>query len=112
RTAAVFALARKGPRLKGDVRGGDARAVERVRYVLEAEINPGLASHKGHVRLEEGTADGVVVRRFGGGCHGCGMVETTVREGIERTLKARIPEITAVQDATDHATGENPYIKR
>ena len=101
----------KAPKLKGDVPGADASLIERVRYVLEAEINPGLASHKGHVRLEEVTADGVVVLRFGGGCHGCGMVETTVREGIERTLKAKIPEITAVRDATDHSTGENPYIR-
>lgn len=101
----------KAPKLKGDVPGADASVVERVRYLLEAEINPGLAAHKGHVRLEEVTADGVVVLRFGGGCHGCGMVETTVREGIERTLKARIPEVTAVRDATDHSTGENPYIR-
>jgi Fe/S biogenesis protein NfuA len=101
----------KAPKLKGEVPGADASLVERVRYVLEAEINPGLASHKGHVRLEEVTADGVVVLRFGGGCHGCGMVETTVREGIERTLKAKIPEVTAVRDATDHSTGENPYIR-
>ena len=111
KSAAGAQLTIKAPKLKGDVPGADASLVERVRYVLEAEINPGLASHKGHVRLEEVTADGVVVLRFGGGCHGCGMVETTVREGIERTLKAKIPEVTAVRDATDHSTGENPYIR-
>lgn len=111
RGAAGTQLTIKAPNLKGGVPGADASLVERVRYVLEAEINPGLASHKGHVRLEEVTADGVVVLRFGGGCHGCGMVETTVREGIERTLKMKIPEVTAVRDATDHSTGENPYIR-
>jgi Fe/S biogenesis protein NfuA len=83
-----------------------------VRYVLDSEINPSLAAHKGHVRLEEVTGAGDVVLRFGGGCHGCGMVETTVREGIEKTLKERVPGVRAVVDATDHDTGENPYIRR
>ena len=102
----------KAPKLKGAPPGAEASIVERVRYVLDSEVNPGLAQHKGHVQLEEVTAAGEVVLRFGGGCHGCGMVETTVRDGIEKTLKARVPEVTAVLVATDHATGENPYIRR
>jgi Fe/S biogenesis protein NfuA len=102
----------KAPKLKGAPPGAEASVVERVRYVLESEINPSLASHKGHVQLEAVTGEGDVVLRFGGGCHGCGMVETTVREGIEKTLKARVPEVRAVVDATDHDTGENPYIRR
>jgi Fe/S biogenesis protein NfuA len=40
------------------------------------------------------------------------MVETTVRDGIEKTLKARVPGVRAVVDATDHDSGENPYIRR
>ena len=57
-------------------------------------------------------ADGTLVLRFGGGCHGCGMVDVTLRDGIEKTLKARIPEVTGVRDATDHATGDAPYVRR
>jgi len=83
-----------------------------VRWLLESEINPQLASHKGQVSLEEITSDGVVRLRFGGGCHGCGMADVTLKQGIEKTLMARIPEITAVRDATDHSTGEAPYIAR
>jgi len=111
-SAAGTQLTVKAPRLKGAPPGAEASIVERVRYVLESEINPGLAQHKGHVQLQEVTGDGDVVLRFGGGCHGCGMVETTVREGIEKTLKARVPGVRAVLDATDHDTGENPYIRR
>ena len=70
------------------------------------------AAHKGQVSLEEVTPEGVVRLRFGGGCHGCGMVDVTLKQGIEKTLMERIPEITAVRDATDHATGEAPYIPR
>ena len=80
--------------------------------MLENEINPQLASHGGRVALEELTADGAVVLRFGGGCHGCGMVDVTLKQGIETTLKTRLPEISAVRDATDHDSGARPYYQR
>jgi Fe/S biogenesis protein NfuA len=102
----------RAPRIKGDAPKEDATVVERVQYLLDSEINPMLAAHKGQVSLEEVTAEGVVRLRFGGGCHGCGMVDVTLKQGIEKTMMERIPEITAVRDATDHATGEAPYIPR
>jgi Fe/S biogenesis protein NfuA len=105
-------LSIRAPRIKGEVPGEGASLVERVRYVLESEINPQIASHGGRVALEEITADGAVLLRFGGGCHGCGNADVTLKQGIETTLRSRIPEITAVRDATDHSTGSNPYIKR
>ena len=102
----------RAPALRGAVPSEDASVVERVRYVIESEINPQLASHGGRVSLREVTAEGVVVLQFGGGCHGCGMVDATLRGGVERTLKQRIPEVTGVADATDHASGTNPYMRR
>jgi Fe/S biogenesis protein NfuA len=109
---AASQLTIKAPRIKGEAPKGDASLVERVRWLLESEVNPQLASHKGQVALEEITSDGVVRLRFGGGCHGCGMADVTLKQGIEKTLMARIPEITAVRDATDHSTGEAPYMAR
>jgi Fe-S cluster biogenesis protein NfuA len=44
------------------------------------------------------TADGVVYLRFGGGCHGCGMADVTLKQGIEKTLLTRVPGVTAVRD--------------
>lgn len=102
----------RAPALRGAVPGEEASVVERVRYVIESEINPQLASHGGRVSLREVTAEGVVVLQFGGGCHGCGMVDATLRGGVERTLKQRVPEVTGVADATDHASGANPYMRR
>ena len=99
----------RAPRIKGAMPGEDASLVERVRYVLDAEINPQVAAHGGRISLEQVTAEGVVVLRFGGGCHGCGMVDVTLKEGVEKTLLAKVPGVTAVRDATDHASGENPY---
>lgn len=102
----------RAPRIKGEAPGEDASLVERVRHVVEHEVNPQLAQHRGHVSVEEVTAEGVVMLRFGGGCHGCGMSEVTLRQGIEKTLIEKVPGVTAVRDATDHATGTAPYLPR
>lgn len=102
----------RAPALRGTPPDENASLVERVRYVIESEVNPQLASHGGRVSLREVTAEGVVVLQFGGGCHGCGMVDVTLRNGVERTLKARVPEVTGVSDATDHTSGSTPYFKR
>jgi Fe/S biogenesis protein NfuA len=102
----------RAPKIKGQVPGADAPLAERVQYLLDTEINPMLASHKGRVALERVDEHGAVYLRFGGGCHGCGMVDVTLKNGIEKTLRERIPEVSAVRDATDHATGAAPYIPR
>ena len=102
----------RAPKIKGQVPGADASLAERVQYLIDSEINPMLASHKGRVALERVGDDGAVYLRFGGGCHGCGMADVTLKNGIEKTLRERIPEVSAVRDATDHATGAAPYIPR
>jgi Fe/S biogenesis protein NfuA len=102
----------RAPKIKGEVPAESASMIERVRWLIESEINPQLASHRGHVSLQELTADGVVILRFGGGCHGCGMVDVTLKQGIERTLMEKVPGVTAVRDATDHDTGTAPYMPR
>lgn len=102
----------RAPRIKGVAPDAAASLVERVRWTLEQEVNPQLAQHKGHVTLQEVTADGVVLLRFGGGCHGCGMADVTLKQGIEKTLMDKVPGVTAVRDATDHDTGDAPYMPR
>lgn len=99
----------KAPGIKGSEPNADAPLEERVGWVLETEINPALASHGGRVALVEITESREAVLRFGGGCHGCGMADVTLKQGIEQTLTRRIPEITGVLDATDHQSGRNPY---
>ncbi|MBY4594944.1 NfuA family Fe-S biogenesis protein [bacterium BD-1] len=105
-------LSIRAPRIKGEAPAEGAGLVERVRWLIDSEINPQLASHKGRVELDSIDADGVVYLRFGGGCHGCGMADVTLKQGIEKTMMGRIPEVTAVRDATDHSTGSAPYIAR
>jgi Fe/S biogenesis protein NfuA len=102
----------RAPKIKGEVPGESASLIERVRWVVEHEINPQLAQHKGHVSVQEVSAEGVVLLNFGGGCHGCGMADVTLKQGIEKTLLEKVPGVIAVRDATDHASGAAPYIAR
>lgn len=109
---AGWQLTIKAPKIKGQAPAESASLVERVRWVVENEVNPQLASHGGKVAVQEVSADGVVLLRFGGGCQGCGMADVTLKQGIEKTLMGRVPGITAVRDATDHDSGHAPYIPR
>jgi Fe/S biogenesis protein NfuA len=84
---------------------------DRINYVLYNEINPSLASHGGVVTLEEVFEESVAVLKFGGGCQGCGMVDVTLKEGVEKTLLEQIPQLTEVRDITDHSQRENAYFK-
>ena len=87
----------------------DSSIEDRVNYVLYNEINPGLAAHGGNVSLEEIFEESVAVLRFGGGCQGCGMVDVTLKDGVEKTLLEQIPQLTEVRDVTDHSNRENAY---
>lgn len=104
-------LSVRAPKLKGTPPAADATLAERIRFVIESEINPQIAAHGGRVSLVSIEADNTVLLQFGGGCHGCGMADVTLKQGIERTLRSHFPEISAVRDATDHASGQKPYYR-
>lgn len=98
----------KAPNAKVPMINDDSPLTERVNYYLQTEINPGLASHGGQVKLID-IEDGVVILQFGGGCQGCGQADFTLKEGIEKTLLERISELKGVRDVTDHSNRENAY---
>ena len=81
---------------------------EQIQHVLDEEVNPMVASHGGVVSLLE-VKDHNAYLEFGGGCQGCGMIDVTLKQGVEVMIKAQIPEIEAIYDVTDHAGGTNPY---
>ena len=83
---------------------------ERVNYILHSEINPSLAAHGGQVSLVELDAD-IAVLQFGGGCQGCGMVDVTLKDGVEKTLMEQLPELKGVRDVTDHRDQTNAYYR-
>lgn len=90
-----------GPKATGGLAEG-------VRRILDEEVNPAVAAHRGRVVLVD-VVDGTVRIRLVAGCQGCSLAEVTVRQGIERLLRARLPDIVAVVDVTDHAAATEPF---
>lgn len=101
----------RAPNAKMPRVGDDSPLEDRINYILYNEINPALAAHGGEVSLVELTAETVAVLQFGGGCQGCGMVDATLKGGVERTLMEKLPELAGVRDVTDHSQRENAYYK-
>ncbi len=87
----------------------DSPIEDRINYALHNEVNPGLAAHGGNVTLESITDDKFAVLKFGGGCQGCSAVDMTLKQGVEKTLLERVPELNGVKDATDHTDKTQAY---
>jgi len=68
---------------------------ESVEEVLN-EIRPALQDHRGDAELVDVTDDGVVKVKLTGACAGCPMSQMTMKMGIERILKSRVPEVKEV----------------
>jgi Fe/S biogenesis protein NfuA len=81
---------------------------DRVRELLDGQVNPGIAAHGGVIKLVDVRGTEIYLE-MSGGCQGCAMSRMTLRQGVERMLRQSIPEITAVHDVTDHESGANPY---
>ena len=88
----------------------DSDIARRVLAVLERDVNPSIAAHGGHAELV-GIEGATAYLRLGGGCQGCGMATVTLSQGIEVAITAAVPEIDAIVDITDHASGSNPYFE-
>jgi Fe-S cluster biogenesis protein NfuA len=76
--------------------------------IIDAEINPAIAAHRGHVTVT-GADHGWVRIRLDGGCQGCALAEVTLRQGIEPLLRDRLPAFTGLTDVTDHEAGTSPF---
>jgi NFU1 iron-sulfur cluster scaffold homolog, mitochondrial len=84
---------------------------EKIQYLIDHQINPGVAAHAGFVELID-VRDETVYVRLGGGCQGCGAADFTLRQGIESIIRRGVPEIRQIIDITDHAEGANPYYRK
>ena len=76
--------------------------------IIDAEVNPAIAAHRGHVTVT-GADRGWVRIRLDGGCQGCALAEVTLRQGIEPLLRDRLPAFTGLTDVTDHEAGTSPF---
>lgn len=71
----------------------------RILEVLE-QIKPQIASHGGAIELVK-VEDDVAFVRLHGACAGCSMSAQTLRDGVEEAVKARVPEISRVEQLQD-----------
>lgn len=101
----------KAPNAKMPKVNADSPLEDRINYTLYSEINPGLAAHGGEIKLVELTDDRVAILAFGGGCQGCAAVDLTLKDGVEKTLMERIPELAGIRDVTDHTDTTNAYYR-
>jgi len=88
--------------------GEDSRIRAKIQDLLDTAINPAVAGHGGVVSLVD-VKDKMVYLQMGGGCQGCGMVDVTLKQGIETMIREELPEVVEILDVTDHAAGQNPY---
>jgi len=101
----------KAPNAKLPQISENASIEDKINYVLYSEVNPGLAAHGGEVSLIEVIDKEIAILQFGGGCQGCGMVDLTLKDGVEKTLLEQIDGLKSVKDVTDHSYRENAYYK-
>jgi Fe-S cluster biogenesis protein NfuA len=88
----------------------DAEIFGEVEQILASRVNPGVAAHGGKIELVE-VKGGAVYLRLSGGCQGCGAANVTLKQGIEKAIRARLPQVTEIIDITDHSFGKNPFYK-
>ena len=99
----------KAPNAKLPRVSDDSPIEDRINYVLYNEVNPALAAHGGEVSLVEITDEQIAILQFGGGCQGCGMVDQTLKGGVEKSLLEQVPELKGVRDVTDHSDRSQAY---
>jgi Fe-S cluster biogenesis protein NfuA len=84
---------------------------EKIQYLVDTQINPGVAEHGGSIQVVE-VRDGDVYLRFHGGCQGCEAADFTLKQGIETIVRRVVPEINQIIDLTNHSAGIKPYYRR
>ena len=61
-------------------------------------MRPYIASHRGSVEVVDfDEAQGILLLRLGGTCHGCSASTITLKQGIEVRLKELVPEVLKVE---------------
>lgn len=100
-----------GPQDAPQSANGDVTLLAAVDELLDRQVNPSVAAHGGHISVDR-VENSTVYLRMSGGCQGCAASSATLRQGVERMLRAALPGIGDIVDITDHAGGSNPFYPR
>jgi Fe-S cluster biogenesis protein NfuA len=80
-----------------DPRQEETRMREKVEAVIN-ELRPALQADGGDIELVDVTEEGIVKVRLQGACRGCPGATMTLKMGVERMLRQRIPEVKTVEN--------------
>jgi Fe-S cluster biogenesis protein NfuA len=69
---------------------------EKIQAVID-EIRPNLQADGGNIEFVDFTPEGIVQVKLQGACSGCPGAAMTLKMGVERLLKSRIPEVKGVE---------------
>jgi Fe-S cluster biogenesis protein NfuA len=71
--------------------------LDRIEQTLDT-LRPYIASHRGQVEVVDfDEAEGRLLLRLGGTCHGCSASTITLKQGIETRLRQMVPEVKQVE---------------
>ncbi len=82
---------------------------DKIKNLFENEINVILSQHGGFIELIDIIKNNTLIIKFHGGCQGCGMVDSTLNNYIEKIVKKHFPQITIINDITSHEIKDNSY---
>ncbi|QIE02218.1 NfuA family Fe-S biogenesis protein [Buchnera aphidicola] len=99
----------KAPYAKTNYEIKPSSLTEKIQKFLSIEINSQLAMHGGQVHFIKLDKYGTAIIRFSGGCNGCSMIGSTVKEIVEKKLLSKFPEIKKVSDETEHTRGAHSF---
>ena len=69
---------------------------EKIEEIINKDIRPYIEADGGYIEFED-FADGVVFVRLAGACAGCPGAAMTLKGGVERVLRSKMPEVQSVR---------------
>ena len=69
---------------------------DEVSHVIDTEVRPYVEHDGGHITLKS-VDNGVVYIELSGACKGCSASDFTLRFGVERILRKKIPSVTSAK---------------
>jgi Fe/S biogenesis protein NfuA len=84
--------------------------LRKIEKLLDEQIRPALASHGGDIEIVDYDNNKLFVK-LSGGCQGCSSSKATLKDGIERLVVGKFPElVNELVDLTDHTAGDKPFM--
>lgn len=60
------------------------------------DVRPSLKADGGDIELVSVSDDGKVKVKLKGACHGCPMAQVTLKQGVEKYIKSKVPQVVSV----------------